>query len=104
MSDSSDGSASTTARPKRNADSEVNANRRLRTELEDEARLGSAPQLDINSNTQSLDADASEGPTSELSKAKHMASNHIFTWYNTSANYEAVSVSKDVEALDRKRE
>lgn len=73
MSDSSDGSASTTARPKRNADSEVNANRRLRTELEDEARLGSAPQLDINPNTQSLDADASEGPTSELSKAKHMS-------------------------------
>jgi hypothetical protein len=78
MSDSSDGSASTTARPRRSADSEVNANRRLRNELEDEARLGSEPQIDIDSNTQSLDADASEAPTSEPSKAKHMASNHIF--------------------------
>lgn len=78
-SDSSDGSASITARPKRNAGLEVTAERRLRNELEDEARLGSTPQLDIDSNTQSLDADASEGPTSELSKAKHTASNHIFT-------------------------
>lgn len=85
VSDSSDGSASTTSRPKRNADSEVNAIRRLRNELEGEARLGSAPPLDINSNMQSLDADALEGPTSELSKAKHVASNHIFTWHNSSA-------------------
>jgi hypothetical protein len=80
VSDSSDGSASTTTRPERNAGSELNAKRRLRNELEDEARLGSVPQLDIDSKTQSLDADASEGPTSEPSKAKHMASNHIFTW------------------------
>jgi hypothetical protein len=85
MSDSSDGSASTTARPRRSADSEVNANRRLRNELEDEARLGSTPQLDIDSNMQSLDADASEGPTPELSKVKHVVSNHIFTWHNFSA-------------------
>jgi hypothetical protein len=85
MSDSSDSSASITVRPKRKADSEVNANRSLRNELEDEARLGSAPQLDIDSNMQSLDADASEGPTLELSKAKHVASNHIFIWHNPSA-------------------
>ena len=84
-SDSSDGSASITARPKRNAGLEVTAERRLRNELEDEARLGSTPQLDNDSNTRSLDADASEGPTSELSKAKHMASNHIFTWSDSSA-------------------
>jgi hypothetical protein len=78
-SESSDGSASITARPKRNAGLEVNATRRLRNELEDEARLGSTPQLDIDSNTQCLHDDASEGPKSELSKAKHTASNHIFT-------------------------
>jgi hypothetical protein len=82
-SDPSDGSASMTARPKRNAGLEVNAKRRLKNELEDEARLGSTPQLDIDSNTQSLDGDASEGPTSGKSKAKHTASNHIFTCPNS---------------------
>jgi hypothetical protein len=84
-SDSTDGSASITSRPTHNTGSRVNAKRRLRIELEDEARLGSAPQLDIDSNTQSLDANASEGPTSDLSKAKHMASHHIFTWPDSSA-------------------
>jgi len=78
-SEFSDGSASITARPKRNAGLEVNAKRRLRNELEDEARLGSTPQLDIDSNTQGLHDDATEGPKSELSKAKHTASSHIFT-------------------------
>ncbi len=84
MSDSSDSSASTTVRPKRRAGSVGNANRRLRTELEDEARLGSAPQLDIDSNMHSLDAGTSEGPTPELSRAKHVASDHIFTWPDSS--------------------
>jgi hypothetical protein len=78
-SEFSNGSASITARSKRNAGLEVNAKRSLRNELEDEARLGSTPQLDIDSNTQCLHDDASEGSKSELSKAKHTASSHIYT-------------------------
>jgi hypothetical protein len=57
---------------------EADANKRLRKELEDEARLGSAPPIEIESHTECLDADGSEMPSSDLSKAKHEASSNLF--------------------------
>jgi hypothetical protein len=77
-SDSSEDSASTAPKAKRNAGLKVNAKKRLREELDDEARLGSAPQMEIEHSTEWLDVDGSEMPSSDLSKAKHEASNEIF--------------------------
>ena len=75
---SSDVSSTTAGKAKRNAGLEADAQKRLRKELEDEARLGSALPKKIESHTEWLDADGSEIPSSDLTKAKHEASNNLF--------------------------
>jgi hypothetical protein len=75
---SSDVSSTTARKARRNAGLEADAEKRLRKELEDEARLGSAPPIKIESHTEWLDADGSEMPSSDLTKAKHEVSNNLF--------------------------
>jgi hypothetical protein len=75
---SSDVSSTTAPNAKRNAGLEADPKKILRKELEDEARLGSAPPIEIESHTEWLGADGSEMPSSDLSKAKHKASSNLF--------------------------
>jgi hypothetical protein len=76
--DDSDDSVSKIPKAKRNAGLKANAKVRLREELEDEARLGSSPQTEIESKAEWLNADGSEMPPSDLSKIKHEVSNGVF--------------------------
>jgi hypothetical protein len=57
---------------------DMNSKKRLREELEDEARLGPAPQSEFESNTEWVDADGSEMPSFDPSKSKDETNSEVF--------------------------
>jgi hypothetical protein len=72
-----DGSATTAPKVDGNTGLIADVKKRLREELEVEARLGSAPPSQTESNAEWLAADGSEMPPPDLSKTEHEVRNNI---------------------------